>query len=385
MVMIETRIKNLIRYLGMLMLALAMVISIMPSTVFASDIPATIVDLVLLPASQNADSGSALTVTVQAQCNGQAVVGVSAFLDFDPNLLEVQSVTSGGILNTPLQNTFDNSLGTVDYSAGKMTEPFPNYTFTVATIIFKAKGVTASTPVNFHLSNSRITKAVYGSTPVLRQTIGATIGVQAKSISTPIPSPTVTTTPRTPTPSPTVVPSTTPTPSSPVAIAQNVIYITPEKVTLKGALTSLGNSPQVQVSFEWGYDTGYGNVTPIQTLTSPGEFSYELAGLKAMTEYHYRVKAVGSTTVYSADFQFITPAFVANNPTPPSPPSVSSPVAAAGTPVFTTPATSTAPAGTSSPEPSNGSWVIWLAAAVVVVVAAVISLVVLKKRPGSRK
>jgi len=76
--------------------------------------------------------------------------------------------------------------------------------------------------------------------------------------------------------------------------------------TLNGELTDTGGFSPLQVSFQWGTTTAYGNETSPQPKTAAGNFSAAISGLNANTTYHFRAKAVGdSTTVYGADKAFI--------------------------------------------------------------------------------
>jgi hypothetical protein len=79
-----------------------------------------------------------------------------------------------------------------------------------------------------------------------------------------------------------------------------------DSTTLNGNLTSLGTASSVQVSFEWGPTTSYGNVTATEEKTAAGTFSANLAGLTAKTTYHFRTKAVGDGTVWGDDMAFTT-------------------------------------------------------------------------------
>jgi hypothetical protein len=87
--------------------------------------------------------------------------------------------------------------------------------------------------------------------------------------------------------------------------------ITINSATLNGNLTDMGNATSVQVSFEWGLDANYGNVTAELPMPSPGTFSAPLVSLDHSTTYHFRAKAVGDSnvgyaTVYGSDTTFTT-------------------------------------------------------------------------------
>jgi hypothetical protein len=84
--------------------------------------------------------------------------------------------------------------------------------------------------------------------------------------------------------------------------------ITSTTATLNGSLTDLRDASSVQVSFQWGLTTAYGNQTSPQTKTSTGSFSATLTGLSASTTYHFRAKAVGEGASYGIDRTFTTKA-----------------------------------------------------------------------------
>jgi hypothetical protein len=104
---------------------------------------ASTVNLSIQPSINTVAVGDTFSVTIQAEAGSQIVTGVSTYLNFDSDYLEVQSVTPGATLPTVIQNTYDNNAGTIDYSAGKLGAPFPSGTFTVATIEFKALALTS--------------------------------------------------------------------------------------------------------------------------------------------------------------------------------------------------------------------------------------------------
>ena len=97
---------------------------------------------------------------------------------------------------------------------------------------------------------------------------------------------------------------------SPVVNTNTASNITISGTTLNGSLTALGSTSPVLVSFEWGNDTNYsgGNITcnPSSISSIPTVFSASLSGLTAGTTYHYRAKAVGTTTSYGTDQIFTT-------------------------------------------------------------------------------
>gem|GEM_PF-2443409 len=93
----------------------------------------------------------------------------------------------------------------------------------------------------------------------------------------------------------------------PLAVATHgATSVAAASATLNGDLAGLGTASSVDVSFEWGPTTSYGNVTTPETRTGTGTFSAGLTTLAADTQYHYRAKAVGDNTTYGSDVTFFT-------------------------------------------------------------------------------
>jgi hypothetical protein len=80
--------------------------------------------------------------------------------------------------------------------------------------------------------------------------------------------------------------------------------------TIVGYLDSLGGYRSAYVSFEWGPTRSYGQTTTLQTMYSPGTFSFTLQGLNPGTTYHFRALGVptvaGGATVRGMDSIFTT-------------------------------------------------------------------------------
>ena len=140
-------------------------------------------NLVLLPDSQTVAVNNTFTVVLQAQANGDAVVGVAAYLDFDPTKLGVNSWTRATTWNgkdvSVAEKTIDNVTGQVNY-AGGLTGENETGTFTVATITFVAKAATANTSITFHFNppaqrDTGITDA--GGNAILNTATGANVTI----------------------------------------------------------------------------------------------------------------------------------------------------------------------------------------------------------------
>ena len=89
-------------------------------------------------------------------------------------------------------------------------------------------------------------------------------------------------------------------------ITNDATNLATTSATLNGNLAVLGTATSVNVSFEWGLTTSYGNVTTPEARTATGTFSANLTGLTANTPYHYRAKADGDGTTYGSDVTFTT-------------------------------------------------------------------------------
>jgi hypothetical protein len=76
---------------------------------------------------------------------------------------------------------------------------------------------------------------------------------------------------------------------------------------LNGELISLGGDDTFDCTFLYGETLGYGSETsPASTLTVPGTYYFDVAGLDPNTTYHFIAKAVGDTTIYGSDLTFKT-------------------------------------------------------------------------------
>jgi len=161
--------------------ALALMAALVPQPSMGAEDVGAVVDLVLLPSSQTVGIDDIFDVAIQAQCNGQDVTGIAAFIDFDPNYLEVQSVTDGCTLTDFVVSDYDNVAGTIDYNAGTFTQPLPSGTFNVATIKFKAVNPDGNIPLNFSATFPRESYADFGGDSKLSGLYGTTITIVGES------------------------------------------------------------------------------------------------------------------------------------------------------------------------------------------------------------
>ena len=112
------------------------------------------VELSLEPRSPRFTVGTPFPVDIVVSAGTQLVKKGEAHINFDPALVEVSSVSPGNTLGTVSVNTFDNSLGTLDYVAeGGPTSG----DFTLATVNFNAKVPVKETSISFNTGTPRRT------------------------------------------------------------------------------------------------------------------------------------------------------------------------------------------------------------------------------------
>jgi len=92
----------------------------------------------------------------------------------------------------------------------------------------------------------------------------------------------------------------------PTVVTDAASQVTKVSAVLNGRLADDGGEP-CDCGFEWGKDTGYGNVTPTQTRTKGETLSQEIFGLSPNAFYHFRTFAANSQgTSFGADRTFRT-------------------------------------------------------------------------------
>ncbi|MDO8491529.1 MAG: ice-binding family protein, partial [Dehalococcoidia bacterium] len=148
--------------------------------------PVAQVNLSLVRSSATVNLGDTFTVNVAVQPQlGQAVAGVDAFVDFNPAVLQVVSITAGGgsLFPTELGNTFDNVAGDADYSAGDLSAPYPTTSFNMATITFNTIAASANTNITFSSVFGRNTNAaLIDGTSVLGSLTNTSVAVVVPAV-----------------------------------------------------------------------------------------------------------------------------------------------------------------------------------------------------------
>lgn len=173
--------------------------------------PATV--LSLIPAAEDYEKDEIFTVEVRIETEPNIIIGADLYLNFDPQILEVQSVSLGTFLPSAQEatNQVSNNLGTIIYGLFTSAENAQSGTGTLAQIAFKGKASGTST-VTF---GSQTSVAGITDAEALSGTVsGSYLIVEAQPTLTPTLTPTPTPTggvgePEEPTETPTATPTTT--------------------------------------------------------------------------------------------------------------------------------------------------------------------------------
>jgi hypothetical protein len=168
----------------------------------ATATPAVIIDL--SPSTSNVAPGDQFNVVVRVVAGAQEVDAAQAYLDFDPAVLQVVSITAGTSLPIPLQSTYNNSAGTLGYAAFTLSS-FPTSTFTLCTVRFSASAPSPSSALTFHGINPRLTGAARAGVSILDTATGGSVVVTSATATATLAGTSG------PTPTPTAPAATTPT------------------------------------------------------------------------------------------------------------------------------------------------------------------------------
>ena len=175
------------------------------------------VDISIQPPTKSVSVGEIFTLDIQIAAGEQAVDIVDAYLSFDRNYLrvvdasgnETSSIIAGNTLPLVLQNSADNSIGRITYSAGKqLGSPSPSGTFVLATIRLKA--IAETPPEGTAITFLDGTDVFYQGNSVLGNLVNGNVVITSTPTATATSTPTST---PTNTPTPTTTPTSTPTPT----------------------------------------------------------------------------------------------------------------------------------------------------------------------------
>ena len=140
------------------------------------------------PSQMMVQAGDTFTVTIQVQSGRQLIDAVQANLDFDPKYLKVVSISPNtSKLPLVLVNQYDNSLGTVDYTSGTLSN-FPGDTIDLVTIEFMAVQDIPETSLVFHAGGQRNTEITFGGESIVVEKLDGkvTIGTEIRHTILPV-------------------------------------------------------------------------------------------------------------------------------------------------------------------------------------------------------
>ena len=119
------------------------------------------VELVLAPRTQEFSEGIPFLVDIKVKPNGQPVTVVNAYLDFNPQFLQIDSIDTGdGTFEVVDLNSFDNVTGTADFSS-RTNGPGVAEDFVLATITFIPTAPVGRTAIDFSTVFPRETTATF--------------------------------------------------------------------------------------------------------------------------------------------------------------------------------------------------------------------------------
>ena len=75
--------------------------------------------------------------------------------------------------------------------------------------------------------------------------------------------------------------------------------------TFNGRVDDLNGFPAIDIFWEWGYDTSYGNTAGLQSVGAIGDYSVNIAGYDPNETVHYRFGGESDGTVYGVDQSFL--------------------------------------------------------------------------------
>lgn len=130
------------------------------------------------PSTLVVGQGQIFDMDIVILAGDQPVSFAEAFVNYDSNVLEVQSITPGSALPETLLSESGTS-GQLDYSAQALTGPYPSGEFVLATITFEALVITSETSISFSTASERVNNANILDTPLPVAPLGASVEVIA--------------------------------------------------------------------------------------------------------------------------------------------------------------------------------------------------------------
>jgi hypothetical protein len=129
------------------------------------------------PLTNTVIKGYTFSVSIKVRSGIKPVDNVQVNLNFDPSRLQImQVIPNTTALPITLKNQYSNTDGTFDYAASAFSD-YPEGTFTLLVIQFKAIGVTTGTPLEFQFDAPRNTDVTYAGGSILNNHTNASIVV----------------------------------------------------------------------------------------------------------------------------------------------------------------------------------------------------------------
>jgi Zn-dependent metalloprotease len=120
-------------------------------------------------------AGTPFDVVVQVQANKQLAEGAAAYLNFDPEQLQVNHLTVGKTFDFVLQNEFDNTQGHINFAAGVWDNEVPKGLFTLVTINMTVLQADGEKTLSFNTTAPRQTEASSGGKSVISEQRGEVV------------------------------------------------------------------------------------------------------------------------------------------------------------------------------------------------------------------
>jgi hypothetical protein len=119
--------------------------------------------------------GESFEYTVNVQAGTQLVDTASAYLNFDPQQLQVNNLIAGDKFDFVLQEEFDNTNGHINFATGVWNNDVPTGTFTLVTVNMTVLQAGGEKTLSFNTTNPRQTEAVSGGKSVVSEQRGAEV------------------------------------------------------------------------------------------------------------------------------------------------------------------------------------------------------------------
>lgn len=145
-----------------------------PPATPTDDVEAT---LAIVPITSQLTVSTTLLITVVIDTGSHSPDAAAAYIDFNPGLFQVETVTPVGPFDVVLQNAFDNQGGRIDYAAGTFTAATPGMLPLVEVRLHAVAPGTGA--FDFSRTLPRSSDVAAAGASVLGDVVGATITVDA--------------------------------------------------------------------------------------------------------------------------------------------------------------------------------------------------------------